>query len=229
MNIILAGTGSVAAIKYWRLFKALQDVGTVKGILTDKGAYFASTALAENKDLLHIASSGEVYSDSNEWSWKKIGDTVLHIDLKDWADVLVIAPLSANTLTKMAVGICDNLLTSLYYAWPKDKNIVVAPAMNTDMWNNPLTDKHLKELRTRHSFSRLAKKDEELSGPQKSYESIDYQPITIGNSVREKPVIFTQRLCIVEPVESKLACGVLGKGAMAPLADIVNAVKEYGE
>ena len=57
MNIILAGTGSVAAIKYWRLFKDLQDIGTVKGILTDKGAYFASTALSENKDLFNIAES----------------------------------------------------------------------------------------------------------------------------------------------------------------------------
>jgi phosphopantothenoylcysteine decarboxylase len=205
MNIILAGTGSVAAIKYWRLFKDLQDIGTVKGILTDKGAYFASTALSENKDLLNIASSVSVYDDSHEWSWEKIGDQVLHIDLKDWADVLVIAPLSANTLTKMAVGICDNLLTSLYYAWPNNKPIIVAPAMNTDMWKNPLTDKHLSELKARH-YKRFQLKTE---------SNTSLFPETLFN--------------VIEPVESKLACGVLGKGAMAPLADIVNAVKEYGE
>jgi len=226
MNIILAGTGSVAAIKYWRLFNELSKVGTVKGILTEKGSYFAGKEFNPKDFGINL---NDVYQEANEWEWQKIGDTVVHIDLKDWADILVIAPLSANTLTKIAVGICDNLLTSLYYAWPNYKPIVVAPAMNTDMWNNPLTNKHLKELRQRHSFSRLAKKDKESSGPQKSYEYTDYEPVTIGNSVIEKPVIFTQRLCIVEPVESKLACGVVGKGAMAPLADIVNAVKEYGE
>jgi phosphopantothenoylcysteine decarboxylase len=139
MNIILAGTGSVAAIKYWRLFDDLSKIGNVKGILTEKGAFFAASAISDNQDLLHIAKSGEIYNESNEWAWKRIGDPIPHIDLKDWADVLVIAPLSANTLTKMAVGICDNLLTSMYYAWPKEKPIIVAPAMNTDMWNNPLT------------------------------------------------------------------------------------------
>ncbi len=59
-------------------------------------------------------------TEENEWNWNKQKvNPVAHIDLKDWADVLVIAPLSANTLTKMYVGICDNLLTSMYYAWPE--------------------------------------------------------------------------------------------------------------
>jgi phosphopantothenoylcysteine decarboxylase len=100
------------------------------------------------------------YSDEDEWLWETIGDKVLHIDLKDWADILVIAPLTANTLAKMANGLCDNLLTCICRAW-RDKTIVLAPAMNTDMWNHPLTGQHLSDLqkhymtRLRHPMQRL--------------------------------------------------------------------------
>ena len=140
MNILLAGTGSVAAIKYWRLMKALLEVGDVKGILTEKATFF--TDKADDLGLsLHIVP------EYKEWEWNKIGDEIPHIDLKDWADILVIAPLSANTLAKMANGMCDNLLTSICRAWPlKEKPIVVAPAMNTNMWNHPITREHLDKL-----------------------------------------------------------------------------------
>lgn len=234
MNILLAGTGSVAAIKYWRLMTALQKLGEVKGVLTDKGEFFARKALTQDVVDSNLLSS--LVTERDEWEWDKIGDPVHHIDLKDWADVLVIAPLTANTLTKMAVGIVDNLLTSLYYAWPKDKNIVVAPAMNTDMWNNPLTQEHLRILSLKHTYTRKPyqhsdfRKSEDycVSGSgyinfdKKHYSSID-ETITFGN------LIVYRRLGIVEPVESKLACGVVGKGAMAPLADIVSAVEMYGK
>ena len=56
-------------------------------------------------------SSGRVYAPSEWRAWKTVGDPVLHIDLRRWADVLLIAPLSANTLAKLANGMCDNLLT----------------------------------------------------------------------------------------------------------------------
>ncbi len=203
MNILLAGTGSVAAIKYWRLMTALQKLGEVKGVLTDKGEFFARKALIHDVVDSNLLSS--LVTERDEWEWDKIGDPVHHIDLKDWADVLVIAPLTANTLTKMAVGIVDNLLTSLYYAWPNDKPIIVAPAMNTDMWNNPLTTKHLAELKNRHCKKISVK--------------------TSFNTVVYLETLFN----IIEPVESKLACGVVGKGAMAPLADIVSAVEMYGK
>src|SRR5262245_20486764 len=70
-------------------------------------------------------------------------DPVLHIELRRWADLLVIAPLDANTLAKLAYGLSDNLLTCLYRAWDRRRPIVLAPAMNTFMWENPLTDRHL--------------------------------------------------------------------------------------
>ncbi|KAL5963062.1 putative phosphopantothenoylcysteine decarboxylase [Taenia solium] len=89
-----------------------------------------------------------VYVDADEYaSWKKRGDPVLHIQLRDWADVFLIAPLSANTLAKIAGGLCDNLLTCVARAWYFAKTApthprkvgIFAPAMNTSMWESPLT------------------------------------------------------------------------------------------
>ena len=68
--------------------------------------------------------------------------------LRKWADVLVVAPLSANTLAKLAAGLSDNLLTCIARAWDfrGGKPVVVAPAMNTAMWEHPLTAAHLRVL-----------------------------------------------------------------------------------
>ena len=70
--------------------------------------------------------------------------SIRHIGLTDEADILVIAPASANTISKIASGICDNLLTSLVCAF--NKPIVFAPAMNTNMWNNPFVQKNINKL-----------------------------------------------------------------------------------
>ena len=65
----------------------------------------------------------------------------MHIELRRYCDLLLIAPLSANTMGKIANGLCDNLLTSLVRAWDfkKPKPVIVAPAMNTMMYEHPLT------------------------------------------------------------------------------------------
>ena len=71
---------------------------------------------------------------------------MLHIELRRWADALVIAPLSANTLAKAANGLCDNLLTCVVRAWDWRRPLLVAPAMNTLMWDSPFTARHLGAL-----------------------------------------------------------------------------------
>lgn len=88
-----------------------------------------------------------------EWDgWNRLGDPVLHVDLRDWADVLVIAPLSAHTLAKIANGLCDDTLSCVARAWdmgygPRPaKPIVLAPAMNTAMWQHPATAEQLTKL-----------------------------------------------------------------------------------
>jgi phosphopantothenoylcysteine decarboxylase len=85
--------------------------------------------------------------DEDEWKWQDRNDPVLHIELRKWADVMVIAPLDANTMAKLAAGICDNLLTCVVRAWDPSCPLVVCPAMNTFMWEHPLTSRHLDSLR----------------------------------------------------------------------------------
>jgi phosphopantothenoylcysteine decarboxylase len=84
-----------------------------------------------------------IYEDAMEWeTWKGRSDPVLHIELRKWADCFLIAPLSANTLAKLANGLCDNLITLVCRCWNMKKNdkgtlmtpILVCPAMNTMMW-----------------------------------------------------------------------------------------------
>ncbi|XP_074863459.1 phosphopantothenoylcysteine decarboxylase isoform X2 [Carettochelys insculpta] len=100
----------------------------------------------------HFYSPQEIpvtlYSDSDEWQlWKGRTDPVLHIDLRRWADLMLVAPLDANTLAKIANGICDNLLTCVIRAWDLSKPLLFCPAMNTAMWEHPITARQVKQLK----------------------------------------------------------------------------------
>ncbi|XP_011097200.1 probable phosphopantothenoylcysteine decarboxylase isoform X2 [Sesamum indicum] len=135
-RILLAASGSVAAIKFANLCHCFSEWAEVKAVATKASLHFI--------DRVSFPKDVTVYTDEDEWSmWKKIGDNVLHIELRRWADIMVIAPLSANTLGKIAGGLCDNLLTCIVRAWDYSKPMFVAPAMNTFMWNNPFTERHL--------------------------------------------------------------------------------------
>ncbi|KAL3362278.1 hypothetical protein AABB24_014918 [Solanum stoloniferum] len=135
-RILLAASGSVAAIKFANLCRCFSEWAEVKAVATKPSLHFIDKASLPEDVIL--------YTDEEEWStWKKIGDSVLHIELRRWADIMVIAPLSANTLGKIAGGLCDNLLTCIVRAWDYNKPLFVAPAMNTLMWNNPFTERHL--------------------------------------------------------------------------------------
>ncbi|XP_033922231.1 phosphopantothenoylcysteine decarboxylase isoform X2 [Melopsittacus undulatus] len=79
--------------------------------------------------------------------WKGRSDPVLHIELRRWADLMLVAPLDANTLAKLANGICDNLLTCVIRAWDLSKPLLFCPAMNTAMWEHPITAQHVEQLK----------------------------------------------------------------------------------
>uniref|UniRef100_A0AAQ5Z1V2 Phosphopantothenoylcysteine decarboxylase n=1 Tax=Amphiprion ocellaris TaxID=80972 RepID=A0AAQ5Z1V2_AMPOC len=92
--------------------------------------------------------SVKIYTDKDEWElWTRRSDPVLHIELRRWADLLVIAPLDANTLGKIASGICDNLLTCVVRAWDTSRPLLFCPAMNTAMWLHPITAQQVSKLK----------------------------------------------------------------------------------
>ncbi|CAF1157096.1 unnamed protein product [Rotaria sordida] len=150
-RLLLGVTGSVAAIKVNELVRNfnIHNIDTIV-IPTERAKHFINF-----KDSwcphgsVAVIKTPCYFEDNDEWSsWKIRGDPVLHIILRDWADVLLIAPLDANTLAKMTVGLCDNLLTNVVRAWDlkKRKPLIVAPAMNTAMFEHPLTRQHLDML-----------------------------------------------------------------------------------
>lgn len=141
--MLLCVTGSVAAIRSRRVASALKANPRVSRVVVA-----ASRAAFQFLDLDEDADDDLIISDDAEWvTWTKLGDPVLHIELRSWADVLVIAPLSANSLAKIAGGFCDNLITCIARAWPVgQKPFVVAPAMNTAMWEHPITTRQLETV-----------------------------------------------------------------------------------
>ncbi|MDA8561726.1 hypothetical protein N9L02_01265 [Gammaproteobacteria bacterium] len=147
-NIILGITGSVAAIKSLELSKKLLNFGNVKIILTKNAEYFVKNYFKDFKNL-----EIEIYGDQDEWPQIKnkydIECSILHIAMRRWADVLIVAPLGANTMAKIVNGYCDNLLTSTIRAWEWPKPIFLSPAMNTLMWNNCPTQDHIQILKDR--------------------------------------------------------------------------------
>lgn len=126
MNILLGITGSVASILTEPLVKQLSTLGNVKIVATRRAEHFFQ----------YDVKGIKTYIDEDEWEWNKKSDDILHIKLRQWADIFVIAPLSANTLAKLSMGLCDNLLTSVFRAWNHALPVFIAPAMNTYMWNN---------------------------------------------------------------------------------------------
>jgi phosphopantothenoylcysteine decarboxylase len=148
-NILLGVTGSVAAVKTREVAEELAKIGDVRVVLTGAGRYFLEKTdpdfLAEWRD------REKLFTDADEWTPAfNLGDPVLHIELRRWASCLVIAPLDANTIAKCSLGLCDNLLTSVFRAWDWTKPVVAAPAMNTMMWENEPTQGQLALLRARH-------------------------------------------------------------------------------
>ena len=160
MKVLLGVTGSVAAIKLEKLVKELQKAGHEVQIVTTFSARYFQRKPVWNivwqfiKAKFRIGKlqkiwGARVWSDFDEWPGTKYrkGQEIPHIALRDWADALLIAPCSANTLAKMANGICDNLLTCTVRAWDRKKKVIIAPAMNTKMWEHPATDLHIEQLR----------------------------------------------------------------------------------
>ncbi|CAI2354751.1 unnamed protein product [Caenorhabditis sp. 36 PRJEB53466] len=159
-NLLLILTGSIAVMKANELISELyercgKDRLSIKLVLTENAAKLCRVQKLEFEEF--------VYEDRDEWSmWRERGDPVLHIELRKWADSALIAPLDANTMAKLANGLCDNLATSLMRAWDLSKPCYFAPAMNTHMWESPLTLQHRTVLRSQLKFKEICPIQKEL-------------------------------------------------------------------
>ena len=171
-SVLLIISGSIAAYKSLELIRRLRERGyAVRCIVTKGGEQFVTpmsvAALSENP----------VYTDL--WSLKDEAE-MGHIRLSREADLVVVAPASADIIAKMANGFADDLATACLLA--NNKPLLVAPAMNTQMWNHPATQRNLAQIRADGAM-------------------------------------------IVEPNSGELACGEVGAGRMAEVAEILAAIE----
>ena len=136
-NILLGITGGIAAYKICTLIRDFKKNGAnVKVVCTPNSLNFVTKLTMQN------LSQNDVFVEEFDIKdWKPE-----HISLADWADVMVIAPATANTISKIATGIADNLLTSIACAF--SKQMFIAPAMNCHMWENPNVQENILKLKT---------------------------------------------------------------------------------
>ncbi len=142
MKILLAVSGSIAAYKSYDLARLLFKSGhDVKVILTKGALEFIKP------ETFRYLGVENVYLPQEDFDPERLAvkSTVLHIELARWADKLIIAPLSANTLARLNLGLNNDLLGSVYLAFGK-KPVLLFPAMNTEMLSHPKTQAQLQEM-----------------------------------------------------------------------------------
>lgn len=135
-NILLGICGSIASYKSATLTRLLVKAGAnVRVVMTRDACNFITpltlSTLSKNPVLTN-------YSDPETGTWNN------HVELGLWADIMIIAPASANTLAKLANGLCDNLLSAVYLS--AKCPVFFAPAMDRDMWKHPATMKNINSL-----------------------------------------------------------------------------------
>ena len=139
MNIVLGVTGGIAAYKTPELVRRLRDAGAdVRVIVTPNGTRFVSP--------LSLATVSEHGVIVDQWGDPEKGG-VDHIELARWAELMLIAPATANAIAKLALGIADDALST--YAIAHRRTILIAPAMNTFMLLHPTVQQNLATLRAR--------------------------------------------------------------------------------
>ena len=138
-KIVLGLSGGVACYKAAELCRALTKEGaTVHVVMTEAATHFITAVT------MQALSGNPVYLD--QWD-PRVANNMAHIDLTRGADAVLIAPCSADFMRKLAHGVCDDLLSTLCLARPHQVPLLVAPAMNVEMWQNPATRRNATQLR----------------------------------------------------------------------------------
>lgn len=138
-NLLLGVTGGIAAYKAAEIaHRYFKEGWQVHVVMTRSAAQFVTPltfrTLTQNR--VHI----DLFNDN-------FPEEVQHISLAKKADIVLIAPATANFIGKLAAGIGDDMLTTVLLAM-KDKPVLIAPAMNTNMWENPIVQDNIKKLKT---------------------------------------------------------------------------------
>lgn len=215
-RIIIGATGSVASLKIPELYSMLTVAGhDVRVVATQAATYFfdprvIAPSLANG---FGRRNAELVILDEDEWPKRNQGglyersDEVLHIELRRWADLLLIAPLDANTLGKIANGLADNCLTCLWRAWDIQKPCLLAPAMNTLMWEHPSTIRQWQAI---------------AQDAGVKIDDIPRQNAALMAAINEQ----SHWLRVIPPIAKRLACDDIGMGAMAEIGVLHEAVEK---
>ncbi|OON60954.1 phosphopantothenate synthase [Massilia sp. KIM] len=138
-KIVLGLTGGVACYKSAELCRALVKQGaSVQVVMTEAATHFIGAVT------MQALSGNTVYTD--QWD-PRVANNMAHIDLTRGADAVLVSPCSADFIRKLAHGACDDLLSTLCVARPSRVPLLVAPAMNVEMWDNPATQRNVAQLR----------------------------------------------------------------------------------
>lgn len=138
-KIVLGLTGGVACYKIAELTRALGKAGAdVQVVMTESAAHFITPVT------MQALSGNTVYTD--QWD-ARISNNMPHIDLTRDADAIVIAPCSTDFIFKLAYGACNDLLSTLCVARPANLPLLIAPAMNVEMWQNPATQRNVRQVK----------------------------------------------------------------------------------
>ena len=154
MNIVLGVTGSISAYKAADIANRLHKDGHEVHVVMTEGAQEFITPLT-----LQTLSKNKVHADEFEEYDPTI---VKHIDLAGNADVVLIAPATANIIGKIAGGIADDLLTAVTMAAADQAKVIIAPAMNTHMYENPIVQENMEKLK-KHGYLFIEPKESHLA------------------------------------------------------------------
>lgn len=136
-KVLVGLTGGIACYKVPYLVRFLhKEDAEVQVVMTEAATKFITPLTLESVSNRPVAV--ELFPESQYVSTR-------HIDLAEWPDMIVVAPATANFIGKVASGVSDDLLTTIICATPRP--VMIAPAMNPQMWNNPVTQKNLAFLR----------------------------------------------------------------------------------
>jgi phosphopantothenoylcysteine decarboxylase/phosphopantothenate--cysteine ligase len=218
-KILLGITGSIAAYKSILLLRLLRKAGArVKVVMTPAAKDFVSPLV-----LSTLSGSRVVIELAEGDSWEN------HVALGRWADLLVIAPLSCNTMAAMATGHCNNLLLATYLS--ATCPVMIAPAMDTDMWHHPATKTNLEILKKRGYLICEVGSGELASGligegrmaePEQIFDQIDFY-FNQSAALKNKKVLITAGPTYeqIDPVRfiGNHSSGKMGIEIAAALAD----------